>query len=82
MAGYHGQVHATLGQPPAGRWAAAVAAGGAPTTVTNEKAFLVDFLPVVRRTPTPTPSECTASAPTGGSATRAPSTPSNGWRTC
>ncbi|WP_435874864.1 Mu transposase C-terminal domain-containing protein [Nonomuraea dietziae] len=49
VAAYHGQVHGTLGQTPAGRWAEGVAAGGRPTTVTNETAFLIDFLPVIRR---------------------------------
>ncbi|MGW5685241.1 transposase [Nonomuraea sp. NPDC003754] len=50
VAAYHGQVHATLGQTPAGRWAEGVAASGRPATVTSETAFLVDFLPVIRRT--------------------------------
>jgi putative transposase len=49
VAGYHGQVHGTTGQTPDARWAAGVAATGAPVTVTSETAFLVDFLPVVRR---------------------------------
>ncbi|MGW5454050.1 hypothetical protein [Nocardia sp. NPDC003979] len=30
-------------------WAERAAAGGAPATVTNETAFLIDFLPVIRR---------------------------------
>ena len=46
---YHGQVHGTTGQTPAALWAAGVAATGTPVTVVNETAFLVDFLPVVRR---------------------------------
>lgn len=46
---YHGQVHETLGRTPAGVWAE-MAAMAPPVTVTNETAFLVDFLPVVRRT--------------------------------
>ncbi|MEU7835695.1 Mu transposase C-terminal domain-containing protein [Nonomuraea sp. NPDC049129] len=50
VAAYHGQVHATLGQTPAARWAEGVAAGGRPATVTSETAFLIDFLPVIRRT--------------------------------
>ncbi|MGP3961775.1 transposase [Nonomuraea sp. 3N208] len=54
VAAYHGQVHATLGQTPAGRWAEGVAAGGRPATVTSATAFLVDFLPVIRRTLTRT----------------------------
>nr|WP_206061800.1 hypothetical protein [Nonomuraea basaltis] len=49
-ASYHGQVHGTLNQTPAGRWAEGLAAGGRPATVTSETAFLVDFLPVIRRT--------------------------------
>ena len=54
VAVYHGEVHGTTGQTPAGRWAGDVAAGSAPRLVTNETAFLVDFLPVVRRTLTRT----------------------------
>ncbi|WP_434094493.1 Mu transposase C-terminal domain-containing protein [Nonomuraea dietziae] len=50
VAAYHGQVHGTLGQTPAGRWAEGLAAGDRPATVTSETAFLVDFLPVIRRT--------------------------------
>lgn len=50
VAAYHGQVHATLGQTPAGRWAEGVASSGRPATVTNEAAFVVEFLPVIRRT--------------------------------
>jgi putative transposase len=53
VATYHGQVHGTTWQTPAARWAAGVAASSAavraPVTVTSETAFLVDFLPVVRR---------------------------------
>ncbi|MGW6499033.1 hypothetical protein [Nonomuraea angiospora] len=43
-------MHGTLGRTPAGRWAEGVASGGRPTTVTSETAFLVGFLPVIRRT--------------------------------
>lgn len=46
---YHGQVHGTTGQTPAARWVESVTVSGAPVTVTNEAAFLVDFLPVIRR---------------------------------
>lgn len=53
VASYHGTIHSTLGQTPAGRWADAVAATGLPATTANPTAFLVDFLPVVRRTLTP-----------------------------
>lgn len=54
VAGYHGSVHSTLGQTPAGQWAAGVAATGAPSVTANQKSFLVDFLPVFRRTLTRT----------------------------
>lgn len=54
VAGYHGSVHSTLGQTPAGQWAAGVAATGAPSVTANQTAFLVDFLPVFRRTLTRT----------------------------
>jgi putative transposase len=56
VAGYHGQVHGTTQQTPGARWAAGIAETGtaAPVTVTNEAAFLVDFLPVLRRTLTRT----------------------------
>ncbi|MFI2373206.1 Mu transposase C-terminal domain-containing protein [Streptomyces sp. NPDC018833] len=49
VACYHGQVHEALGRTPAGVWAE-MAAVASPVTVTNETAFLVDFLPVLRRT--------------------------------
>lgn len=49
VACYHGQVHEGLGRTPAGLWAETVAAAGRPVVVTNETAFLVDFLPVIRR---------------------------------
>lgn len=54
VAVYHGEVHGTLKQTPAGRWEQGVAEGGRPATVANETAFLVDFLPVERRTLTRT----------------------------
>ncbi|WP_231618548.1 hypothetical protein [Nonomuraea sp. SBT364] len=41
-AAYHGQVHSTLGQTPAGRWTEGIAADGRPATVTSETAFLID----------------------------------------
>lgn len=50
VAGYHGQVHEGLGRTPAGAWAEKRAESGPPATVTSETAFLVDFLPVIRRT--------------------------------
>jgi putative transposase len=46
---YHGQVHEGHGRTPAGVWAELVAEAGAPVTVANQTAFLVDFLPVTRR---------------------------------
>ena len=46
---YHQTVHGTLNEPPAARWADGVARHGVPPTVSNPKAFLVDFLPVIRR---------------------------------
>lgn len=55
VAGYHGQVHTGTGQTPAARWAEGIGhagpggRGGTPVTVSNESAFLVDFLPVLRR---------------------------------
>ncbi len=54
VASYHASVHAGLGQTPARRWAAGVAEFGAPRVVTSPTAFLVDFLPVVRRSLTRT----------------------------
>lgn len=54
VASYHGTIHSTLGQTPAGRWAEGVAATGQPAVASSPTAFLVDFLPVVRRTLTRT----------------------------
>lgn len=54
VASYHGTIHSTLGQTPAGRWAEGVAATGMPALASNPTSFLVDFLPVVRRTLTRT----------------------------
>lgn len=51
---YHGSVHGTLLQPPAAIWAEAAARTGRPAVVTHATAFLVDFLPVIRRTLTRT----------------------------
>lgn len=51
---YHGSVHNGLLQPPAARWAEAVAHIGTPSIVTRTTAFLVDFLPIIRRTLTRT----------------------------
>lgn len=54
VAGYHGTIHSTLGQTSAGRWAEGVEETGLPPVASNPTAFLVDFLPVVRRTLTRT----------------------------
>ena len=51
---YHGSVHSGLLQPPAARWAEAVARVGVPAVVTRATSFLVDFLPILRRTLTRT----------------------------
>lgn len=50
VASYHGSVHGALGQTPGGKWAAGVAATGMPAVTANQTSFLVDFLPVIRRT--------------------------------
>ncbi len=51
---YHGSVHNGLLQPPAARWAEAIARTGVPTVITRTTAFLVDFLPIIRCTLTRT----------------------------
>ena len=51
---YHGEVHESLGRTPAAVWAEKAAEDGTPATVASETAFLVDFLPVIRRTLTRT----------------------------
>lgn len=48
VACYHGEIHDGLGRTPAGVWAEKTPETGAPV-VTNETAFLIDFLPVIRR---------------------------------
>ncbi|MFJ9713371.1 Mu transposase C-terminal domain-containing protein [Streptomyces sp. NPDC101234] len=50
VACYHREVHERLGRTPAGVWADKVTEAPRPVTVTNETAFLIDFLPVIRRT--------------------------------
>lgn len=50
VAVYHGRVHETLGRTPAAVWAEKVSQGTQLITVTDETAFLIDFLPVIRRT--------------------------------
>ena len=54
VASYHGSVHGSLEQTPAGRWAQGIAEFGVPPVITSPTAFLVDFLPVIRRTLTRT----------------------------
>lgn len=54
VASYHGTKHSTMGQTPAAVWAAGIAATGIPAVTANQTAFLVDFLPVIRRTLTRT----------------------------
>lgn len=51
---YHSDVQGGLLQPPAARWAEDVAQSGVPPVVVHARAFLVDFLPIVRRTLTRT----------------------------
>ena len=46
---YHNSVHRTLMEPPAARWKQGLDSFGSPPKVSNEKAFLIDFLPIVRR---------------------------------
>lgn len=54
VATYHGSIHSELNQTPAGQWAAGIAKTGTPAVVTSPTAFLIDFLPVIRRTLTRT----------------------------
>lgn len=49
VAGYHGSVHGSLNQTPAARWDEGVREFGAQPVVAHPAAFLVDFLPVIRR---------------------------------
>jgi putative transposase len=46
---YHGEVHGGLLEPPVARWRRGVSSLGAPRTITQAQAFLIDFLPVIRR---------------------------------
>ncbi len=46
---YHNAVHGGLGEPPLARWQAGLAEHGAPPAVADPQAFVVDFLPVLRR---------------------------------
>ena len=54
VACYHGSMHGSLQQTPAARWAEGIARCGPPPVVTHATAFLVDFLPIIRRTLTRT----------------------------
>jgi putative transposase len=46
---YHGTIHQTLGEPPECRWREGLERFGEPKPVRHVRAFLVDFLPVIRR---------------------------------
>lgn len=46
---YHSDVHDGIDEPPIARWRRGVAERGAPPAVADPRAFLVDFLPVLRR---------------------------------
>jgi putative transposase len=54
VACYHGEVHESLSRTPATVWAERAAEDGTPPTAVSGTAFLVDFLPVIRRTLTRT----------------------------
>jgi putative transposase len=55
VAYYHGDTHNNdLKEPPTQCWSKGIAVSGSPPVVSNAKAFLVDFLPVIRRTLTRT----------------------------
>jgi putative transposase len=55
VAYYHGETHHNdLQEPPASRWSKGLAVNGQPPVITHVKAFLVDFLPVIRRSLTRT----------------------------
>jgi putative transposase len=46
---YHNAMHGGLGAPPLARWRNGVAEHGEPPAVADPQAFVVDFLPVLRR---------------------------------
>ena len=55
VAYYHGETHYNdLQEPPAKRWSKGLTLNGPPPVVTNAKAFLIDFLPIIRRSLTRT----------------------------
>jgi putative transposase len=47
---YHGSLHGTLNQTPAARWREGLAGCEPPRPIVHAEAFLIDFLPVQRRT--------------------------------
>ncbi|MEP9389907.1 Mu transposase C-terminal domain-containing protein [Mesorhizobium sp. KR9-304] len=47
---YHHEVHEGIMEPPLVRWKCGITEHGDPRAVSNGREFLVDFLPVVRRT--------------------------------
>lgn len=46
---YHNEVHDGIDEPPLARWRCGITASGAASPVANPSAFLIDFLPVLRR---------------------------------
>ena len=46
---YHSSIHSGIADTPINRWNQALFLGQKPFNVSNSKAFLVDFLPIVRR---------------------------------
>lgn len=46
---YHHAVHSGVGQPPLARWQHGVTEHGVPRTMVDPQAFMVDFLPILRR---------------------------------
>lgn len=51
---YHGSVHGSLLRPPEALWQEAMTGHAAPAVAADPQAFLIDFLPVIRRTLTRT----------------------------
>lgn len=49
IAAYHESLHSSIGEPPIMRWKRAMDLGWAPNYIQNSKAFLIDFLPIFRR---------------------------------
>ena len=49
IASYHESLHSSIGEPPIVRWNRAVTSGWTPFYVRNNKAFLIDFLPIFHR---------------------------------